>query len=386
MTDFLSKMFVKNYTRVGDPEVRMAYGRMASIVGIICNLLFCGLKALIGVAAGSVSIVADAIHNLSDAIGNVVSLIGFKLASMPANTKHPYGHGRYEYIAGLVISVMVCAVGLELIQTGYERILAPDVVELSVELVVVLVVSTLAKLWMMSFMHTLSLRIDSEALEANAVDCRNDGLDTIFVLVFTIISVLTGIDFDGYVSLVMGVVVLVSGAKLVKETLDPLLGQAPSQAAVDAINQKILSYNGIKGTHSLMVHEYGPGRRYAMAHVEMDPSLSLLETHNIVDKIERDLYAEQGLKISLHPEPIMVEGPEIDELTSWLQQTAERIAKGLTVSNVRAVPNDAYMRVVFTLARPANCEYDDEWLDDAFEDALQEHFDGAKCTIAFKDA
>lgn len=364
----------------------MAYGRMASIVGIICNTLLCGGKALIGLSAGSVAIVADAVNNLSDAIGNIVSLVGFKLASLPANDNHPYGFGRYEYIAGLVVSVLVCAVGLELIQTGYERILAPEVVEMSLELIAVLVLSTVVKFWMLGFMRTLGKRIGSETLEANAIDSRNDVITTLAVLGCTFFSQFTGIDLDGYASLVIGIIVLVSGARLVKETIDPLLGQAPAQETIDEINQKILSYPGVSGTHKLMVHEYGPGRNYAMAHAEMSPELSLQETHGIIDQIEQDFFAERGIKMSIHPEPVVTQGKEIDELAQWLQEKAASFGEGFSVSDVRTITSPSHLHILFTLTRPENCEQTDQWLIDSFTSVIKERFDKVGCTIVVKTA
>lgn len=305
MIDWLAKLFIKNYTRVGDRDVRLAYGRMAGIVCIICNVVLCILKALVGLAAGSAAIVADAINNLSDASSNVITLFGFKLASRPADSGHPFGHGRYEYVAGLVVSVLVSAVGIELVRTGFERIVHPEPVEMSIALAVVLVMSIVVKLWMMSFNRMLAHRIESDTLEATAIDSRNDVLTTSAVLVCTVISAYTGLNLDGWASLAIGIFVLVSGVQLVRDALNPLLGAAPNEELVERMSEKVLSYPGVLGIHKLMIHDYGPGHRFASVHVEMAAEISPLESHEVIDNIERDFLANDDIVMTVHYDPIV---------------------------------------------------------------------------------
>ena len=304
MTDWLSRLFVKNYGRVNDPAVRVEYGLLAGVVGIVLNVILCLAKGVVGIASGSVSIVADAVNNLSDASSNVVSLIGFKLASRPADPFHPYGHGRFEYLAGLVISVLVTAVGIELARSGVERILAPEPVALSWPLVVVMLVSASVKAWMMSFNKTLGHRIDSEALTATGVDSRNDALSTLAVLACALISGLTGLELDGWAGLALGVFVLVSGLGLVRDAVNPLLGEAPSEELVAHIRNEILSRPGVLGMHGLMVHDYGPGRKFASAHVVMPAEKDPLEAHAILEGIEQQFLREDGIVMTLHWDPV----------------------------------------------------------------------------------
>lgn len=305
MTDWLSRMFVRDYGRVNDPEVRTSYGLMAGIVGIVCNIVLFAAKGAIGLVSGSVSIVADAINNLSDASSNIVTLAGFKLASKPADKGHPYGHGRFEYLAGLVVAVLVTSVGVELVRSGIERILEPRDVSFGLPLVAVMLVSIAIKAWLMAFNRTLGRRIESETLEATAVDSRNDVITTSAVLACSIVSWATGVRLDGWVGLAVGTFVLVSGLLLVRDTVNPLLGQAPSDEVVERVHQIILTKPGVLGMHDLMIHDYGPGRKLASAHVEMPAEADPLKTHATLDGIEKQVEAEMGIVLTLHYDPIV---------------------------------------------------------------------------------
>lgn len=386
MTDLLIRLFVRGYRDAGDAAVRMRYGQFAGAVGTVCNVLLCLAKGAIGLASGSVSIVADAVNNLSDAASNIVSLLGFKLASRPADAGHPYGHGRFEYLAGLVVSVLVTAVGLELARSGLERVLSPEPVAFSLPLVAVMLLSIGAKAWMMGFNQEVAHRIGSETLEATAIDSRNDAATTLAVLVCAVISQGTGIQLDGWVGLAMGVFVLVSGLGLVRDTVNPLLGQAPSPELVRRIRDKILSYPGVLGTHDLMVHDYGPGRKFASAHVEMAAEADPLATHDTIDNIERDLRENDGIVMTLHYDPIITNDPGLHDLRNWIEAHAGEVAAGLTVHDVRRVPGPTHTEVVFDLARPDSCDLTDEQLRERMARLVQEHIPDAVCKITVDDS
>lgn len=310
MTDWLSRLFVKDCDKVDDPAVRTRYGMLAGIVGIVLNVVLCLAKGAIGLASGSVSIVADAVNNLSDASSNVVSLIGFKLASKPADKLHPYGHGRFEYLTALVISVLVTAVGIELARSGFDRILAPESVEFSWVLMVVMLLSVAVKGWMGVFSGTLAHRIGSDALAATAADSRNDAITTLAVLACALVSQLTGLVLDGWAGLAMGLFVLVSGLQLVWGAVIPLLGQAPSPELVAHIRDEILSQPGVLGMHGLMVHDYGPGKQFAAAHVVMAAEEDPLKAHKILDGIERRSLEHDGIMLTLHWDPVVTKNGE----------------------------------------------------------------------------
>ena len=269
MTRLLLKLFVKDHNNTQSSTVRALIGRLSGIVGIVGNVLLFGIKLFAGILSSSVSITADAVNNLSDAASSVVTLIGFKLAERPADEDHPYGHARYEYLSGLAVAVMIIVIGVELAKTSFQKILNPSPVEFSIPVVLVLVISILIKLWLSLFNRTLGKKIESSALMATAADCRNDVLATGAVLLAGVIGTLTNIQIDGYMGMAVALFILYSGATLAKETISPLLGENASpelrQLIVDTLAHEPL----VLGYHDLMVHDYGPGQRFASLHVEM---------------------------------------------------------------------------------------------------------------------
>ena len=320
MTDFLVKKFVPNYTSTDSVEVRAAYGRLSGIVGIICNMIMFVFKLAAGFISGSISITADAFNNLSDASSSIISLIGFKLASMPPDREHPYGHGRYEYLSGLVVSALVIAIGIELFTTGVRKIITPEAVEFGALPAVVLILSAALKLWMMLFNRRLGNRISSGALLATAADSRGDVISSCAVLVSAIISSLTGFELDGYAAVAVSVFIVISGIGLVRDTLDPILGKAPSAETVRDIRDRILAYPGVLGIHDLIVHDYGPGRTFASVHVEMSAETDPLESHDIIDNIERDFAENRHLQLIVHYDPIVTNDPEVESLRVYLHE------------------------------------------------------------------
>ena len=261
MTEWLVRKFVKNHDDVENPRVRTAYGTFASIVCIACNIVLCAAKGAIGAVAGSVAIVADALNNLSDASSNIISLFGFKLASKPPDAEHPYGHGRFEYLSGLAVAVLILVIGVELVRSSFDKIIHPEPVEFSIALVAVLVLSIVVKLWMAAFNKSLGTRISSSTLLATAADSRNDVIATAAVLICTLIAEFGGVNLDGWAGLAVGAFIVYSGIELVRDTVDPLLGKAPDPAFVKHIYDKIVSYPGVLDTHDLIVHDYGPPLR-----------------------------------------------------------------------------------------------------------------------------
>ena len=249
MTDFLVKRFIKNSTDVNDPAVRTAYGNLAGAVGIFCNVLLCAAKLAVGTLFGSISITADAVNNLSDASSSVITLVGFRLSAKPADDEHPYGHARIEYLAGLAVSVMILVIGVELARSSIGKILSPTAVEFSLVTVAVLLLSIGVKLWMAAFNKKVGRRIGSAALEATAMDSRNDVISTAAVLAASVVSGLTGLELDGWMGLGVALFILWSGVGILKETVDPLLGEAPSEELTDYIGKKVISYDGVLGTH-----------------------------------------------------------------------------------------------------------------------------------------
>lgn len=374
MTEWLVRHFVRMSEQTDDPAVRMRYGQFAGIVGIICNVMLCLGKGAIGLVSGSVSIVADAVNNLSDAASNIVSLLGFKLASRPADPEHPYGHGRYEYLAGLVVAALVLAIGINLAWSSVQKIIAPSPTEFSGALVAVLVLSIVVKLWMAAFNRSIGRRINSDTLEATAVDSRNDVISTAAVLACACISRATGVDLDGWAGLAVGAFICWSGVGLLRDTVSPLLGQAPSPELVEHIHDKILSYPGVLGTHDLMVHDYGPGRQFASAHVEMAAEADPLESHDLIDNIEQDFKMEDGLIVTLHYDPIVTDDPEVRDMRHWISHAVEEIDPRITVHDLRCVPGPTHTNVIFDCVRPAGSALSADELRERVARLVQGHY------------
>ena len=374
MTEWLVRHFVRMSEQTDDPAVRMRYGQFAGIVGIICNVMLCLGKGAIGLVSGSVSIVADAVNNLSDAASNIVSLFGFKLASRPADPEHPYGHGRYEYLAGLVVAALVLAIGINLAWSSVQTIITPSPTEFSGALVAVLVLSIAVKLWMAAFNRSIGRRINSDTLEATAVDSRNDVISTAAVLACACISRATGVDLDGWAGLAVGAFICWSGVGLLRDTVSPLLGQAPSPELVEHIHDKILSYPGVLGTHDLMVHDYGPGRQFASAHVEMAAEADPLESHDLIDNIEQDFKMEDGLIVTLHYDPIVTDDPEVRDMRHWISHAVEEIDPRITVHDLRCVPGPTHTNVIFDCVRPAGSALSADELRERVARLVQGHY------------
>ena len=307
MTERLLRYFIKGYGDFADPEVRKSIGTFASWFGILINLLLVMSKVLIGLFAGSISVVADGLNNFMDATGSIIVLVGLKMAAKKADEEHPHGHGRYEYLAGLAVAVLVLVVGIELARGGIAEIIWPTSVSFTRPLFVVLIVSIAVKAWMALFYRRLALKIDSTPLKAVSVDSRNDVLATGAVLLSTTLSRLIGVPLDGWAALGVAIFIVYNGVGLVRETVSPLVGEAPSDELVDFISRKIAGYEGVLGIHDLIIHDYGPDRRYVSAHVEMPSDWDPLVTHEIIDGIERDLLENDRIHLIIHYDPVVMD-------------------------------------------------------------------------------
>ena len=346
---------IPNHENVKDERVRSAYGKAASLVGIGCNVLLFAGKLAAGLLSGSVAIMADAVNNLSDASSSLISLLGFKLAERPADAEHPYGHGRFEYLSGMTVAVMILAIGVELLKSSVGKIFAPEAVVFSWVSVGVLAASMLVKLWMAAFNTNMGRRIGSTALEATAGDSRNDVITTGAVLLCTVVSKLTGMELDGYVGAAVAVFILISGASLVKETLDPLLGKAPSPELVGRIREKLMSYPGVLGVHDLMIHDYGPGRQFASVHVEMSARQDPIASHEVIDGIERDFLKDERLHLVVHYDPVATDDPRVPALRGALTAICKTIHPKMTIHDLRIVQGAKRVNVVFDCIVPYDC-------------------------------
>lgn len=382
MTNFLVKTFIKDSENIGNPSVRTAYGKLSGKVGIVCNLLLCAGKFIAGMISGSVSITADAANNLSDASSSVISLIGFKLSEKSADREHPYGHGRYEYLAAFVVAALILAIGFELLRDGIEKIVNPAEVEFGVLPAVVLGTSILVKCWMMIFNRKLDGKINSEALKATFADSRNDVITTSAVLSAYLISHFFGIRLDGIMAAAVAVFILYSGIGLIKDAMDPLLGKAPDEEQVERIREKILSYKGVVGTHDLMIHDYGPGRQFASVHVEVPDSMPLAKCHEIIDKIERD-FLRDGLNMLVHPDPIASGGSFEGKINAELNEITKKIDDRITIHDLRTIRCSDETKVIFDCVLPQGSGLSEQEIKDEISRFIAVKFPGCRCIISF---
>ncbi len=381
MTNLLIKLFIKDGGSIETPAVRSAYGKMAGKVSIVCNMLLCIGKFLAGVISGSVSVTADAVNNLSDASSGVISLIGFKLSEKSADAEHPYGHGRYEYLAGFIVAALILVIGAELLRDSIIRIITPAEVEFGIAPLAVLSVSILVKLWMMFFNRKIGRIISSETLSAAAADSRNDVISTSAVLAALVISHFCSVELDGIMGAAVAVFILYSGIDLVRDALDPLLGKAPSAELVESIREKILSYDGILGTHDLMIHDYGPGRQFASVHVEVPAEMSLLDCHEIIDVIERD-FLREGMNMLVHPDPI-VSGGSAGQLNAELNEIVGKIDERVSIHDIRVVRCPEGEKVIFDCVLPPDSGLEEAALTEEITRFLRINHPNCRCIITF---
>ncbi len=386
MTQWLIHRFVKNHPQVKDPQVRGAYGRLAGWVGIGCNALLAGSKLMMGLLSGSVSILADAANNLSDASASVVSLLGFKMASKPPDEEHPYGHARYEYLAGLTVAVLILVIGFELGRGSVQKLLAPTPVQFSWLSVAVLGASVLVKLWMMAFNRRLGALIDSKPLIATAADSRNDVITTLAVMGAALISHFAGVELDGWMGLGVAAFILYSGFGLIKDTLDPLLGQAPDPELVQQIREAILEYPGVLGTHDLLLHDYGPGRRFGSVHVEMAAEEDILDSHDIIDDMERGFMEHFNIHMIVHLDPIITSDPLVQDLRLWLSQKVTDIHPEMSIHDLRVVKGRGHRSAIFNCIRPHGFEMPDAQLKMALCDLVRRHDPKFRCVITIDES
>ncbi len=353
MTKLLLRLFIKDHDAPKNPKVRSAVGKMSGIVGIICNVILCALKLLVGTVSGSVSITADAMNNLSDATSAIVTLIGFKLAEKPADEDHPYGHARYEYLSGLAVAAMIVVIGFELAKTSIEKIIHPTAVEFSLPVAIVLVGSILVKLWMCLFNRTLGKHIESSTLLATSADSRNDAVSTAAVLLAAVIELLTQWRIDGYMGLAVALFILYSGAMLAKDTISPLLGETASPELRDLIISVVTAQPKVLGYHDLMVHDYGPGQRFASMHVEMSAMDDPLECHELIDNLERECLKQLGVHLVLHYDPVVTGDAELERIRSVVEQILREQDERISIHDFRTVRGKEHTNLVFDMALPA---------------------------------
>ncbi|MBR4289285.1 MAG: cation transporter [Oscillospiraceae bacterium] len=372
MTQLLLKTFVGRNLDVEEPAIRANIGKLSGAVGMFSNVLLFILKLVIGILAGSVSIMADALNNLSDATGAIVTLLGFKLAERPADAHHPYGHARYEYLSGLAVAAIIIVIGFELAKTSAEKIIHPVAVEFSLLTMVVLCASIGLKVWLAIFNRKLGKLICSQTLEAAAVDSRNDCLATSAVLIAGLTERVSGLQVDGFMGLAVAVFILYSGCQLAKQTISPLLGEATDPYLRECIENYVNSNPKVLGYHDLMVHDYGPGQRFASLHVEMDKDEDPLLCHEIIDAMERECLKNHGIHLVVHYDPVVTGDPEQERMRA-LVTAILRVRDGrMSVHDFRMAKEEKVTSLIFDVALPMELQGQEEAIRSALEAALND--------------
>lgn len=354
MIKFLLRRFVKNWENREDPRVRTAIGTLSGAVGICCNvLLFLG-KWLVGTLSGSVSITADALNNLSDASGSIVTLLGFRLADKPADEDHPYGHARAEYLSALVVSALILVIGFELVKSSLEKIIHPQPVIFSWLTLAVLGVSIGVKLWMCLVNRYLADYIQSTALTATSEDSRNDCITTATVLLATLAEHFLNLRVDGWFGLGVAAFILYSGINLARDAVSPLLGESADPELKDKIVDYVCSQDKVLGYHDLMVHDYGPGQRFASLHVEMDSREDPLTCHELIDDMERECYVNHKVQLVIHYDPVVTDDPELSRMKEKARAALKTIDDRLTLHDFRMVQGKGHTNLIFDVALPSD--------------------------------
>lgn len=408
MIALLSNLFIKNRTEYKDEKVRRSYGVLCGILGIVLNVCLCVVKFVAGAISGSIAITADALNNLSDAASSCVSLIGFKLGGQKPDSEHPFGHGRLEYVSGLVIAIMIILMAWELFRQSVERIMHPTDIEMSITVIVILVISIVVKIYIASYNFRIGKLIDSAAMKATGIDSSSDVVVTLLVLICGMITKFTGIRLDGYGGFIVAAFVMWAGISAIKETLSPLLGKSPSPETVKEIEQIVMckehTEQGILGMHDLIVHDYGPGRVIISLDVEVSCNGDIMELHNIIDDIENDIAERFGCHVTIHMDPVLVDDPETERMKAVLEsvlyslnieyeeqfsalsntKNTERpgtTPSELTYHDFRLVRNSSGTKLIFDLVIPYDYKIKDDEVTERVSSKIRMINPGYICVI-----
>ena len=378
MTKYIIKKFISNSEDINNPEVRKNYGIVSGFVGIFCNIILFISKIIAGILTSSVSITADAFNNLSDAGSSIVTIIGFKLADKPADADHPFGHGRIEYISGFIVSIVILIVGLELIKSSIVKIINPEPIDFNIVSLAIMVISILIKLWMSVYNRYVGKKIDSSTIQAVAADSLNDVVATSAVVIGIVINYFTSLNIDGIMGCVVAIFIIKAGLETAKDTIDPLLGQAPEQSFVDAIESEVLKYDIVIGIHDLIVHNYGPGRTIVSLHAEVPCNVGILEIHDTIDNIEKHINQKFNCESVIHMDPIMVDNENINKLHDVVKNIIHNVDDSMSMHDFRVVEGPTHTNLIFDIAVPWKCKMADDEIINSIQkeiDKLEDRFE-----------
>lgn len=353
----LKKLFIKCYENVEDPTVRNKYGVVAGYFGIITNLLLFLIKLIIGLLTNSITILADAFNNLSDFGSCIVTILGFKLANKPADKEHPYGHARYEYITGIIVSLLMLVMGVIFLKTSIGKIILPEEVKISFATYLVLIIAVLGKVLQMVVYSDFARSINSSTIKASAIDARNDIISTLAVLAATIIMGIFKINIDAYTGIIVSIFIIISSIKSLKDTINPLLGIIPSEEKVNKIKEKILSHKEIIGIHDLRIHSYGEKNDFVTVHAEVPDTMGIIEAHEIADTVEREFKEELNIDLTVHIDPLNINDEETRNIKNKVEEILKRFNKDINIHDFRVVTAQKHTNAIFDIVVPYGKNY-----------------------------
>lgn len=371
MFDFFFKRLVKDWENVKELRVRENYGKLAGIVGIISNLILSGAKVTVGLITGSIAILADGLNNLGDGASSIITLVGFRLAAMPEDEDHPYGHARIEYITSLIIAGIIILVGAGLLKEAVVKIFDPQDLNMSWIAIGVLLGGIIIKLWQWAFNRAAARKIDSLVLFATATDSRNDVIASSTVLISVLLGMFGNWNIDGYIGALVALFIIWSGIDLVRRSSSPLLGEAPDPELVKEIVKIVKSFAGVKGYHDLIVHNYGPGRIFASLHIEVDAKVDVMESHDLIDEIELTLKERLNIEIVVHMDPIKTDDPLIDSIEKNIEESLEGIEGIYGIHGLRIAREKSRMDISFHCELGSECVLSEEEIREKVEKVLK---------------
>lgn len=381
MTNLIIKLFIKDSSEVKNPVVRQRYGIVSGFVGIFCNIFLFAAKLLIGSLSGAISVIADAFNNLSDAGSCVVSIIGFYMGNKPADSEHPYGHGRIEYISSLIISFLIMLMGFELFKTSFNKILNPEPLDTNWIMIGVLVLSVIVKMWMAAFNRKIGHTINSTTLIATAKDSLSDVFATSTVIISLIVYLFFKIPLDGIMGAIVSVLIFFTGITSAKDSISPLLGEKPDPEMIQTIKERVLSYDGVEGIHDLEIHNYGPGRCFVSLHAEVPANTDIMLSHEIIDSIERTLADELNIQVTIHMDPIVTDDEQINTVKKDIQEIIISIDSSYSIHDFRMVQGPHHTNVIFDVVTPIKTKFTDQELKEIIQKKITEYDDNFRAVL-----
>ena len=361
MTKLLIKLFIKDKD-VEKPETRTKYGMLSSVTGIVVNILLSAIKLIIGIFANSISIISDALNNVTDAGSSIVTMIGFKVSQKKVDKNHPWGHGRMEYITAFIVDILIVLVGVELFRSSFDKIIHPTLPDINNITITILIIAVLTKLWLFIFYNKIAKTIDSTAIKGNAYDSISDSVSTFVVLLSAVIAKIYGVSIDGYASILVSIFILFTGFKALRETVDLLLGMKPDAEFVEKLEKFAKEYEMISGIHDIMVHDYGPGRKIISFHAEIPSDCDICKAHDVIDKMEQDIYEKFNCITTIHMDPIVTDDEEINGMKKKVEEIVNEINPKFSIHDFRMTDGGDRINLIFDLVITSDTNIEHEKL------------------------